>query len=235
MKCLIQAILTSAIIVFSLGCASKMPQPPRIDRPLVGYPAQNLNLMKDRRTVWSVHKIGKDEYFHQPNDWTCNASSYIMIYRALTGKGLSLSEVAARMGAAPGKGAANDRVVEVMNALGDKYEVLTGYSSANPKGQELPSEVRAAEKACEMKTLKRLLREGYLVMINFREPVGGGGHYGVLQGINAEALEIADPYYGLRSVVSWKRFDFRTGYSDPVLHGWYVAIRPRDALKHDKL
>ena len=212
-----------------------MPQPPRIDRPLVGYPAQNLNLMKDRRTVWSVHKIGKDEYFHQPNDWTCNASSYIMIYRALTGKDLSLSEVAARMGAAPGKGAANDRVVEVMNALGDKYEVLTGYSSANPKGQELPSEVRAAEKACEMKTLKRLLREGYLVMINFREPVDGGGHYGVLQGINAEALEIADPYYGLRSVVSWKRFDFRTGYSDPVLHGWYVAIRPRDALKHDKL
>lgn len=150
-----------------------------------------------------------------------------MIYRSLTGADVALADVAAQMGAVEGKGAANDRVVDVLRSLGNQYDVITGYSSANPKGRAISPEVRAAEKVREMQTLKRLLREGYLVMINFREPVDSGGHYGVLQGINDEALEIADPNYGLRSVMPWERFDFRSGYSDPVLHGWYVAIRPR--------
>lgn len=190
--------------------------------------------MKGHGTVWAMHKIDKDDYFPQPNDWTCNASSYIMIYRSLTGEDVALNEVAGRMGAVEGRGAENARVVDVLRELGNNYEVVTAYSSAHTKGRELPPEMRAAEKASEMVTLKRLLREGNLVMINFREPVDGGGHYGVLQGINDKALEIADPYYGLRSVVAWEHFDFRTGYSNPVLHGWYVAIRPRSVLKNNK-
>ncbi len=227
---LIPVILFPALVLSGvLGCASKTRQPSIVDRPLIGYPEQNLKLMDNRSTVWSTHKIGKDEYFPQPNDWTCNASSYLMIYRKLTQKDVPLDVIATRMGAVEGRGAENARVVEVMQALGDTYEVVTGYSSSHPKGQEVSANLRAKEKAGEMETLKNLLREGYLVMINFREPVDGGGHYGVLQGINDEALEIADPYYGLRSIVAWNRFDFRTGFSDPVLHGWYVAIRPRDS------
>ncbi len=210
-----------------LGCASKPLGSATVDRPLVGYPGQNSDLMRDRSTVWSAYKIGRSEYFAQPNDWTCNASSYIMIFRALTGKDIALDGVVKQMGAVEGKGAENSRVVEVLKALGDDYEVITGISSSHPKGKELPGTVRAAEKVREMETLKRLLSEGYAVMINFREPVEGGGHYGVLQGINDRAIEIADPYYGLRSVLEWDRFDFRTGYSDPVLHGWYVAVRPK--------
>jgi|GEM_PF-1899545 len=209
------------------GCASKPPVGTTADRPLVGYPGQNPDLMRDRGTVWSAHKIGRSEYFAQPNDWTCNASSYIMIFRALTGKDIALDGVVKRMGAVKGKGAENSRVVQVLQALGDDYEVITAITSSQPKGKELPDAVRAAEKVREMATLKRLLREGYAVTINFREPEEGGGHYGVLQGINDRAIEIADPYYGLRSVLEWDRFDFRTGYSDPVLHGWYVAVRPK--------
>jgi hypothetical protein len=198
-----------------------------VDRPLVGYPGQKPELMNDPATVWSSPKISAKEYFAQPNDWTCNASSYIMIHRALTGADVALEKVVTEMGAVEGKGAENARVVQVLESLGPKYEVLTGQSSAHPKGQEPTAEVRAAEQLRERETLRRLLGEGYLVIINFREPEDGGGHYGVLQGINDQALEIADPYYGLRSVLAWKDFDFRSGYSEPVLHGWYVAIRAR--------
>lgn len=209
------------------GCGPQEQKPTAVERPLVGYPGQKAELMNDPATVWASPKIGVKDYFAQPNDWTCNASSYIMIHRALAGADVALDKVVTQMGAVEGKGAENARVVQVLEALGPNYEVLTGQSSANPKGQEPPAEARAAEQVRERETLRRLLADGYLVIINFREPVDGGGHYGVLQGINDQALEIADPYYGLRSVLAWKDFDFRSGYSEPVLHGWYVAIRAR--------
>lgn len=227
-----RSIATTLIALIALltlaSCATKPPQEQSVDRPLVGYPGQNPDLMRTRSTVWAAHQIGRKEYCPQPNDWTCNASSYVMIYRALTQKDIALDEVATLMGAVEGKGAENARVVDVLKSLGNGYEVVTAHTSAHPKGQTIPAEERAAEKVVEMATLKRLLGAGYLVMINFREPVEGGGHYGVLQGINDQAIEIADPYYGLRSVMAWDRFDFRTGYSDPVLHGWYAAIRRKN-------
>jgi len=197
------------------------------NRPLTGYPGQRLDLMNSPRTVWAASRIGPQQYFAQPNDWTCSASSYIMVYRALTGKDLPLSEVVARTGAVEGVGAENSRVVEALKMLGPQFEVISGQSSANPKGAKVPAHVRAAEKAREHATLTRLLRQGYLVILNFREPEDHGGHYGVLQGLNDKAIQIADPYYGRTSVMPWEDFDFRTGYSDPVLHGWYVAVRPK--------
>jgi len=225
--------MTLLALLALASCTTRPPLEQTVDRPLIGYPGQNPDLMRGRNTVWSAHKIGRNEYCAQPNDWTCNASSYVMIYRALTKKDIALEEVARRMGAVEGKGAENARVVDVLKSLGNGYEVVTGCTSAHPKGQSIPAGKRAAEKAREMANLKGLLGAGYLVMINFREPVEGGGHYAVLQGINDQAIEIADPYYGLRSVMPWDRFDFRTGYSDPVLHGWYAAIRRKNqpALK----
>ncbi len=196
-------------------------------RPLTGYPGQRPELMTGPDTVWAAYRIGPKQYFAQPNDWTCSASSYIMVYRALTGKDLPLSEVVARTGAVEGVGAENRRVVEALKMLGPQYEVITGQSSAHPKGKILPANIRAAEKVREWVTLARLLRGGYLVILNFREPEEHGGHYGVLQGLNAQAIQIADPYYGRVSVMPWESFDFRTGYSDPVLHGWSVAVRPK--------
>lgn len=181
--------------------------------------------MNDPKTIRAKQKIRAKDYFAQPNDWTCNASSYIMVYRTLTGHDVALDKVVDQMQAVEGKGAENFRVVEALQSLGPEYEVVTGQSSSHPKGRAFPAEARALEKAREKETLKRLLREGFLVIINFREPVEGGGHYGVLQGINDQALDIADPYYGRRSVLPWKDFDFRSGYSNPVLHGWFVAIR----------
>jgi len=221
-------LLVGVLLAFGVaGCGTKARHTTQVDRPLIGYPEQKPDLMDDPNTVWSAHKIGPSEYFAQPNDWTCSASSYIMVYRALTAKDIALEAVVALTGAVPGKGAENARVVAALEKLAPNAEVIAGQSSSHPKGLELPAEERAAEKARELETLRRLLREGYLVILNFREPVDGGGHYGVLQGINDRALEVADPYYGLKSTLAWKDFDFRTGYSDPVLHGWYTAIRLR--------
>lgn len=226
-----QSVLTACLAVVLgiglAGCSTAPRHTTQVNRPLSGYPGQNPELMKDPHTVWSAHLIGPKTYFAQPNDWTCNASSYIMIHRALTGRDAALDKVAAQMGAVLGRGAENPAVVEALRSLGPKYEVVTGQTSSHPKGREPSPRVRAAEKIREQETLQRLLREGYLVIINFREPVEGGGHYGVLQGINDHAIEIADPYYGLSSILAWEDFDFRTGYSDPVLHGWYAAVRRR--------
>ena len=198
-----------------------------VGRPLVGYPGQRVAPMDRPDTVWARSLIGPKEYFAQPNDWTCSASSYIMLHRALTGRDLPLNTVVARTGAVEGVGAANGRVVDALKMMGPGYEVVSGQTAAYPKGVRVPRKVREAEKVREYETLLRLLREGYLVILNFREPVDHGGHYGVLQGLNKEAIQIADPYYGRVSVLPWKRFDFRTGYTDPILHGWYVAVRPR--------
>lgn len=219
--------LAFILVLGVAGCSTSPRHTTQVDRPLIGYPDQKPDLMKDPKTVWAKRKIKRCDYFAQPNDWTCNASSYIMIYRTLTGKDVPLHKVVEELGAVEGKGAANSRVVEALVAMGPEYEVVSGQSSAYPKSFNVPASVRAAEKVRERETLKRLLREGYLVILNFREPVEGGGHYGVLQGINDRALQIADPYYGQHSVLPWEDFDFRTGYSDPVLHGWYAAIRPK--------
>lgn len=81
------------------------------------------------------------------------------------------------------------------------------YRSAfGSRARKVPSSLRASEKACELETLMRPLREGYLVIINFREPVEAGGHYGLLQGINNKAIKIADPWYGRRFVLLWMDF-----------------------------
>ncbi len=210
-----------------IGCSTTHRHTNQVDRPLDGYPCQDEKLMNGAQTVWAKQRIKERDYFAQPNDWTCNASSFIMIFRTLTGQDIALEKVVQQMGAVEGKGAENSRVVEAFQALGPQYDVVTGQSSSHPKVRNFPSGIRSAEKKRELETLKRLLREGYLVIINFREPVEGGGHYGVLQGINDQAIEIADPYYGRRSVLPWKDFDFRTGYSNPVLHGWYVAVRQK--------
>ena len=208
------------------GCAQTDKAAARIesDRPLTGYPGQRVALMKRPDTVWASRLIGPKEYFAQPNDWTCSASSYIMVYRSMTGRDIPLREVVARTGARKGVGAENSRVVEAMRMLGPGYEVVSDQSSTHPAGA---SRLNEAEKAREHATLTRLLREGYLVILNFRNPEDHGGHYGVLQGLNDKAIQIADPYYGRVSVMPWKKFDFRSGYSDPVLHGWYVAVRPK--------
>lgn len=209
-----------------IGCAQtgKNVATHETDRPLAGYPGQRVAMMSRPDTVWASRRIGPKEYFAQPNDWTCSASSYIMVYRSLTGRDIPLSEVVARTGAQKVLGAENSRVVEAVKMLGPKYEVVSGQSSAHPAGE---SRIHAAEKAREHATLTRLLRKGYLIILNFRNPEDHGGHYGVLQGLNDKAIQIADPYYGRISVMPWKSFDFRSGYSDPVLHGWYVAVRPK--------
>lgn len=218
--------LLGVCLVGLIGCAQtgKSVAPREIDRPLAGYPGQRVAMMNRPDTVWASRRIGPKEYFAQPNDWTCSASSYIMVYRSLTGGDIPLSDVVARTGAVKGVGAENSRVVEAVKMLGSKYEIVSGQSSAHPAGE---SRIQDAEKAREHATLTRLLQEGYLVILNFRNPEDHGGHYGVLQGLNDKAIQIADPYYGRISVMPWKDFDFRSGYSDPVFHGWYVAVRPK--------
>jgi len=183
--------------------------------------------MADKDTVWSRWKVGEKEYFAQPNDWTCSASCYLMMFRTLVQADMTLNQAIERCGAVQGVGADNAKVVKAFELLGSRYQVVAGQSSVHDE-ENLPADAPEliAEKTAELANLKKLLQEGYLVMINFREPEEQIGHYGVLQGLNDKALQIADPYYGHRSVLALDKFDYRSGFSKPVLHGWYLAVRP---------
>jgi hypothetical protein len=195
-------------------------------RALVGYPGQNAKLMEGKDTIWSRWKVGEKEYFAQPNDWTCSASCYIMMFRTLVRADISVNQAIERCGAVEGVGADNSQVVKAFQLLGSRFQVVSGQSSQSSDNLPADAPELLREKEAELATLKRLLQDGYLVMINFREPQEQIGHYGVLQGLNDRALEIADPYYGRRSVLSLDRFDYRSGFSQPILHGWYLAVRP---------
>ena len=203
----------------------------QVGRPLTGYPDQDLALMEGKDTVWSRYRIGRDEYFAQPNEWTCSSSCYVMMFRALTHADISLAQAVERTGAQEGTGAPNEQVKKAFEMLGSRYQVVTGEHSLSDADLAADDPALLAEKAEELRTLKGLLEQGYLVMINFREPVENVGHYGVLQGLNDRAIEIADPYYGRRSVMPLAKFDYRSGFSKPVRHGWYLAVRNLDSYK----
>ncbi len=199
-------------------------------RPLVGYPGQNLKLMEGADTVWSRWRVGDKEYFAQPNDWTCSASCFVMMYRTLVGADIPLSEAVRHCGAVEGVGAANSQVVKAFDLLGSGFEIISGCSSESNESLPADAPELRAEKQANLVRLRTLLEDGYLVMLNFREPEENIGHYGILQGLNDRALELADPYYGRRSVLTREKFDYRSGFSKPVLHGWYLAVRPRPTV-----
>jgi hypothetical protein len=209
---------------------AKVVNHPEVDRPLTGYPDQNIELMDAEDTVWSVWRVGGKEYFAQPNDWTCSASCYVMMFRTLVQADISLRQAVERCGAEPGVGAKNEKVVKAFELLGDRYEVVSGLSSESDENPSADDPGLMEEKTAELANLKKLLKDGYLVMINFREPEEQIGHYGVLQGLNDRAIEIADPYYGQHSVLSLDQFDYRSGFSKPILHGWHLAVRPKGRL-----
>lgn len=200
-------------------------------RPLTGYPGQNAKLMEGADTVWSRYRIGEREYFAQPNDWTCSASCYVMMFRTLVGSDISLKHAVRRCEAKVGVGANNDKVVEAMRLIGPNYEVLSGRSLESDENLPADNAGILEQKKANLAKLKKLLEEGYLVMINFREPEEHIGHYAVLQGLNDRAIQLADPYYGHHSVLSLDQFDYRSGFSKPILHGWYLAVRPLNKKK----
>jgi hypothetical protein len=199
-----------------------------VGRPLTGYPSQDVSVMDAPGTAWSKHPITEKEYFAQPNEWTCSASSYIMALRVLGIVDIDIDDAVARTCAKEGSGADNGQVVRAFERLGPGYQVVNGQSSSHQDEVDPNSAERLAERKAEHARLGQLLNDGYVVILNFREPEDGGGHYGVLQAINNQAIEIADPYFGLRSVLLLSRFDFRSGYSKPVRHGWFVAIRRKN-------
>jgi hypothetical protein len=207
---------------------AKTSNHPEVDRPLIGYPNQDVELMKGDDTVWSVWRVEDKEYFAQPNDWTCSASCYVMMFRTLVQADISLAEAVERCGAQAGVGAKNETVVKAFESLGDRYQVVSGLASESEENPPVDQPELMEEKKVALATLKKLLEDGYLVMINFREPEEHIGHYGVLQGLNDRAIQIADPYYGNVSVLTLDQFDYRSGFSKPILQGWYLAVRPKD-------
>ena len=67
--------------------------------------------------------------------------------------------------------------------------------------------------------LFRLTDAGWIITLAFRAPVERVGHWGILQALNAEALMIADPYYGGRAIVSHSEFEWTTQFETPEQQG----------------
>lgn len=220
-------IMTAAARGPGMDHSSELPHDRSgITRPLIGYPGQDRSLIESPLTVWSKFLVGSGEYFPQPNDWSCGASVYIMALRTLKGQDVPLQEALRITEARIDTGTDNFLLQKAFEQLKPEFEVIAGITSHTAKYTVPDAAHRYREQQAEYTILKQLLTDGYLVVLNFREPVEHEGHYGILQGINEKAIAIGDPWYGNHSVLALEQFDFRSGFTTPVLHGWFLAIRP---------
>jgi len=176
---------------------------------LCGYPRQNKRLMDGPDTVWSKVLINEKTFKQQINDWTCGPAVVVMLQRVFGLEVLSDDKAIDLTEANNEVGTIADRMVAVVQYLSEKLEIKHDYGNDNPE------------------ILRELLREGYLVLIYFREPEEHGGHYAIVQGINKDAMQLADPYHGRESVLPLEKLDWRTDFIEPFVKGWFVALREK--------
>jgi len=74
-------------------------------------------------------------------------------------------------------------------------------------------------------TIERLIKEQWIVIVCFKEPTSGEGHFAIVREVNKVELVVADPELGFNHRIKREDFDWRTGFEDPVRQGWYAAVR----------
>jgi len=173
---------------------------------LQGYPGQDLAIMAGPLTLWSQILIDEKDFVVQENDWSCGAAVFLMTQKAFQNIGTDFEEAIRLTGANKESGASNENMLNAFLTFEKDCEVKSACGA-------------------DIETLRTLLREGYLVTINFREPKDGEGHYAIVQGISESFLQLADPWYGRESILSLEDFDFRSGFSSSIIEGWYIAVR----------
>ncbi|MEZ4754999.1 MAG: hypothetical protein R3A13_11970 [Bdellovibrionota bacterium] len=193
-----------------------------------GYPGQNIRLMDDPATTWSKQRINPGNFCGQPNNWTCGSAVYVMILRVAAGLEVDFNIAVKITGATKKTGTDNLLLYQAFEKLGSDFDIQP--SPSEPQTTADQTLLSTGFSSPGLIKIKQLLLDGYHIVVNFRGPVRGNGHYAIVNGINSTAIELTDPWYGRRSVLELNRFDWRSGFSDPVLHEWFVAVRRHPGL-----
>ncbi len=190
-----------------------------------GFPGQPNELLQSGQWLQSSHRVLEENHCYQPDDWSCGSAVFKMIAKTLAGEEVDYATAIVITGANEEVGTDN---ALMERALRDYFQARNFEVRTGLLGTEKPENGPQTACTLEQRTalLSELLREGYLVVINYREPEEQVGHFAVVQGISDKALEICDPWHGPRCVLELEQFDGRSGFSDPVVCGWFTAIRP---------
>ena len=174
-------------------------------RKLEGYEKQDPALINREDTVWTKYPIG-ETFVPQPNNWTCGPTSLLNALTALGDTELSLDLFVETSKTSPYTGTDNDDIVKAAKVLARGREVKSGTGA-------------------DTGFLQNLLRDGYVVIVNFRHPDAKDGHFSLLEAVGEVAVQLADTCSGPVCVLPISRFDHRSAFGEPLLEGWYVAIR----------
>lgn len=201
------------------------PSNPSVARPLSGYAGQDLTLMEAADTIWAKALVKPELFVAQPNDWSCGAAVLCMAYRTLANREMPYAVAVRRTGANSEIGTENHLLENAFHNCARSFEVRAGMTGIEPHEAGLSTQARQARREGELSNIRSLLEREYLVIVNFRHPRDGCGHFGIVRGLNSRAIELADPWSGPRCVLQREKFDFRSGFTEPVIRGWYLAVK----------
>lgn len=189
----------------------------------LGYAHQPESLLLHGSWVFLSPDIAEMDYVPQSDSWSCGVAVALTAARALLKRSLDFETGRALAGADAEVGTSNSGLAEALEKIfsGSAYRVVAGaLGTAAAEEEREPLRAKGPPAA-----LARLLRESAFLIINFREPETHLGHFAAVRGVSEAALLLSDPYFGHTSVLAREQFDWRSGFSEPVVHGWFAAIR----------
>jgi hypothetical protein len=164
-------------------------------------------LMSDPRTVWCVHRVTESSYIPQEDDWSCGPATIRMMLRVAELPDPGNTVLKNELHATPRSGSSTRTMEEVLRARSSAMKVR-------------------CEDGASLELLRDLLREGWIIAIQFREPEEGVGHYALVEGISPHAVQFCDPMHGRSCVLRIENLDWSTQFEEPMRIGWYVALKP---------
>ena len=145
-------------------------------------------------------------YVEQPNEWNCGPAVMVMACRAVLKSNLSIAEAAALLHTSEATGTDNAALAQALLQRGSSKDVRV-YQSGT------------------FNLLARLLKAGFLVIVNFRSLEENEGHFGIVNELSTTHIQIADPELGPKISIPLKNFTWRGGFADSGCYGWCLAAR----------
>ncbi len=179
-------------------------------------------LSMPRAAVSSHHPITADNFLPQPNDILCAPAVLAMAARVLTGALHDPRDLGRRLKATPRWGTNNSTLEDVAAQLFPGFHVHAEVTATGPKGE--PFAPHAPWRAPAHLALVAHLERGAFLIVNYREPKEGDGHYAIVESFSASEVVLTDPKHGRDLTLALDRFDWRSEHNNPCLLGWRLVI-----------
>ncbi|MCB0335281.1 MAG: hypothetical protein KDD62_03220 [Bdellovibrionales bacterium] len=177
-----------------------------VNRALPGYRTQSSDICLGHDAIYTKYPVG-ELFCPQPNSWTCGPCSLLNGLRAI-----GIYDVELR---------------SLMALTDTNCENGTSSASLLAAAQHFESHcIVHCGSGATIDDLRSLLEESYVVIVNFREPNDGIGHFALVEAIGSEAIQFADPDAGPCCLLALKDFVFQSQFDEPPIEGWFLGLKP---------